>query len=213
MKLSALLAPLLDAKVDHEMIRKMVLAYEQEQIDALAQRRQADADRQARKRERDKSRDITLRHSDRSLTGAGDAPVEDKTSNSEIEPLKKERLARGTRLPENWSLPGEWSEWAIKRGLPQARIPIEAEKLRNWAANAGSKGVKRDWFKAWQNWVIGAIDQLPQNRAPPQQAKAPQLADVFAFIGKQAANGQQEREDSGGLRPTLPHLPAVGSGR
>jgi hypothetical protein len=89
MKLSALLAPLLDAKADHDTIRKVVLAFEAEQTDALEQRRKADAERQARKR----SRDVTLRHSDRSLTGAGDAPVEDKSLTTNIEPQVKKQDA------------------------------------------------------------------------------------------------------------------------
>src|SRR4051812_24724444 len=89
MKLSSLISPLLDAKADHETIRKVVLAFEAEQVDMLERRRQADAERQSRKR----SRDVTLRHSDRSLTGAGDAPVEDKTSRLVIEPQEKKQNA------------------------------------------------------------------------------------------------------------------------
>ena len=99
MKLSALLAPLLDAKADHEMIRAMVLAYESEQADALEHRRKMDAERQARKRERDaSSRDVTLRHSDRSLVRGRDARVEDKTSNTDIEPQKKDKDTPLARL-------------------------------------------------------------------------------------------------------------------
>lgn len=90
MKLSAILAPLVAAKVPHEVILEAVRAYEQEQENALERRRRADADRQARKREREKSRDVTLRHSDRSLVRGRDTRVEDKTSNSEIEPQKKD---------------------------------------------------------------------------------------------------------------------------
>jgi hypothetical protein len=72
----------------------VVEAFEAQQADALERRRQADADRQARKRDRDKSRDVTLRHSDRSLTGAGDARVEVKTSNLDIEPVEKKDTPR-----------------------------------------------------------------------------------------------------------------------
>jgi len=98
MKLSTLLAPLIDAKVDHELIRQQILAFEAEQNDALEQRRRADAERQSRKRDRDQSRDVTLRHSDRSLTG-GDAHVEDKTSNLEIEPQESKGSAPAKPTP------------------------------------------------------------------------------------------------------------------
>lgn len=94
MKLSALIAPLVARNADAQTIMDVVLAYEAEQVDALERRRQADADRQARKRDRDKSRDVTLRHSDRSLTGAGDARVEVKTSNLDIEPVDKKDTPR-----------------------------------------------------------------------------------------------------------------------
>lgn len=70
----------------------MVLAYEAEQADALEKRRQSDRDRQ--QRQRDKSRYVTLRHSDRSLTGGGDARGEVKTSNSDIEPVEKKDTPR-----------------------------------------------------------------------------------------------------------------------
>ena len=51
MKLSALIAPLIAAKAPHDQIMAVVMAYEEQQQDALERRRQADADRQSRKRE------------------------------------------------------------------------------------------------------------------------------------------------------------------
>ena len=148
MKLSALLAPLLDAKADHEMIRKQILAFEAEQADALEQRRAADAARQARKRDADKSRDVTLRHSDRSLTGAGDARVEDKTSNLEIEPQKEERNALTREFASFWS------EFPNKVGKPKAQASFTSARKRasfeaimsGLARYVASKPADRAWL-------------------------------------------------------------------
>lgn len=147
---------------------------------------------------------------------SGDARVEDKTSNSEIEPQKKvgKEAARGTRLPSDFALPADWFQWALARGLPEPRIPVEFEKLTNWAANApGSKAVKRDWFKAWQNWVLGAIDALPQNRAPPASKAAPSMSQLLTAIRDHPnANEPGPPEDRSSFRQAIPDLRIVGSG-
>jgi hypothetical protein len=191
MKLSALLAPLVAAKADHETIMAVVLAYEAEQGDALEKRRESDRLRQEAKRRSSRdSRDPSTSPRDRSLTGGGVTRVEDKTSNSKIEPQEVKGVAktRPTRLPENFVMPVEWGTWAIAEGLPPERVPIEFKKLCNWAANAaGAKGAKSNWFKAWQNWVLGAIDNLKQARAGP--AKAPNIKDFFSAAG--AANADR----------------------
>lgn len=61
MKLSAIIAPLVSAKVPHEIIMQTVMAWEAEQSDALEKRRASDRDRQARKRQGNvMSRDVTV---------------------------------------------------------------------------------------------------------------------------------------------------------
>lgn len=113
---------MLAAKADHALIEQVIIAYEAQQTDALEQRRKADAERQARKR----SRDITVRHSDRVLTGAGDARVEDKNSNLEIEPQEKkeqkETRKRELSLFEVWyqHYPHKVQRGAAERAFPQA---------------------------------------------------------------------------------------------
>lgn len=99
MRLSAILGPLLDAKADHELIRQIVVAHEAEASNALEQRRIADAARQARKRVADKSRDITLRHSDRALTGDRDTRGLDNSLPQKIEQeeSKKEQIATSAK--------------------------------------------------------------------------------------------------------------------
>lgn len=159
-------------------------------------------------------RSRTLPNVPQRLVGEG-ARVEDKTSNSEIEPQGSKGVAkaRPTRLPENFQMPDEWRDWAIAKGLPPERVPIEFEKLCNWAANApGSKGAKSNWFRAWQNWVIEAIDKLhlslPRSRAGPVNG-TPSLAQVFGMVREKAAEDEQRRDGSGGAGAVVLNLPAV----
>src|SRR5690606_13053361 len=61
MKLSAILAPLIAAKVPHDVIMQTVQAWEAEQSDALEKRRSSDRDRQAKRRANNvTSRDATV---------------------------------------------------------------------------------------------------------------------------------------------------------
>ncbi len=139
--------------------------------------------------------------------------VEDKTSSLEIEPKEESKgvaKSRPTRLPENFVMPDEWGTWAIAEGLPPERVPVEFKKLCNWAANAaGAKGAKSNWFKAWQNWIIEAIDKLPRNRGPTAVNGAPTLAQVFGMVSEKAAENEQRRGGGEGTGAVVLNLPAV----
>lgn len=70
-------------------------------------------------------------------------------------PLKKESK-KGTRLPENWSLPMSWGRWALteNRALTAEDVRKEAAKFKNhWLAKAGKDAVKVDWCATWRNWI------------------------------------------------------------
>jgi len=74
-------------------------------------------------------------------------------------PTKKRRS--GSRLPDDWTLPPEWRQWAIEE-TPQVDPVMEAEKFRDfWHSAAGAKGRKADWFATWRNWCRRAVEQLP----------------------------------------------------
>lgn len=59
--------------------------------------------------------------------------------------------ARGTRLPESFTVTPEMREWAAREtpGLDLARAT--AEFADYWRGVAGSKGVKLDWIATWRN--------------------------------------------------------------
>ncbi len=63
----------------------------------------------------------------------------------------------GKRLPDDWSLPDEWRQLAIKEGLPTDMVETEATKFANyWQAKSGNGATKRDWKKTWHNWILNA---------------------------------------------------------
>lgn len=62
---------------------------------------------------------------------------------------------RGTRLPDDFTVPDEWLSWAIEqRRWDPAATREEAENFCNfWQAKTGQAATKLDWRKTWQNWV------------------------------------------------------------
>lgn len=60
--------------------------------------------------------------------------------------------SRGTRLSADWTIPGEWVDWAIAHGHMH---PLdESEKFRDyWHSQPGARGRKADWFATWRNWI------------------------------------------------------------
>jgi hypothetical protein len=179
MKLSVILAPMLDGKADHELIRRTIIAYEAEQNDALSRRRENDAKRQAEKRQREKSRDITLHHSDRSLvTRAEDSSSRLDTHNKKENASPLAQQKRATRLAGDWVIPDEWVAEAVSAGLPRQRALSEAERMKNWSLSA-KNGAKLDWHAAWRNWYRDKIEPSqptkPPDRPPRNAGEAARL--------------------------------------
>ncbi len=173
MKLSTILAAMLDAKADHEMIRRTILDYEAEQTDGLAKRRESDAKRQAEKRARDNhvmSRDVTV-------TVPSRARVEGSSSKEEID-KKENKKERATRLTKEWTLPIEWFDEARNAGLAPERVGIEARKMLNWSLSA-KDGAKLDWHAAWRNWFQRALEA--KATAPPKKVT---LASMWRDEGR-----------------------------
>ncbi len=87
---------------------------------------------------------------------------------------------RGTRLPNDWVLPGEWGRWAIQEtGLPRERILLEAATFADyWQALPGAKAVKLDWEKTWRNWIRRAASSFrtAAQRKPLANIQAAQQA-------------------------------------
>lgn len=89
------------------------------------------------------------------------------------EPNNKEKeegvRKRAARLPNDWSLPKEWHEWARKEGYAEDTIKLEAAQFGNyWQAKAGKDACKLDWEKTWHNWMLKAPKPKQQQLALPK---------------------------------------------
>lgn len=89
------------------------------------------------------------------------------------QPQKK----KASRLPENWSLPRAWGQWAVSEGYSEAVIRVEAEKFRDyWISKSGKDAAKLDWFATWRNWIRGCA-KSHTGRGPPGGEKT--ILDVL----------------------------------
>lgn len=71
---------------------------------------------------------------------------------------------RGTRLPDDWTLPEEWEVWA-RETHPEVAVSPEAEKFRDhWHSCPGQRGVKLSWSATWRNWIRRAAESSPRQR-------------------------------------------------
>lgn len=180
MKLSAILAPLVAANVSAEVILQTVLAYEQQQADALEHRRQVDAERQARKRERDKSRDVTLRHSDRPLVRDRVAGVEDTNSTTKIEPLSQKQTAASRGVAEfkaklaplldadllDAFVSVRKAKRAAMTGYAAGLFVADAERCGMSVAEAAKECVRSSWITVKPEYFAGRPRASPQPKPP-----------------------------------------------
>lgn len=68
-------------------------------------------------------------------------------------PLPKEEAprARGTRLPDDFTVTDEMRAWAAQKA-PGVDVDAATEEFADyWRAVAGAKGVKLDWIATWRN--------------------------------------------------------------
>lgn len=94
-----------------------------------------------------------------------DANREPRTDNRE--PIKKTSAARGTRLPQDFQLPGDWIAFCTQQ-RPELDAREVFEGFRDyWVAQPGQKGVKTDWTATWRNWV--RRQQIPKKTAAEER--------------------------------------------
>lgn len=87
---------------------------------------------------------------------------------------------RGSRIAPDWSLPGDWREWATGFGMSPAMVETEADSFRDyWTAKPGQAGVKLDWLATWRNWCRKAMERKPQRMNGGRQNAADREEDVY----------------------------------
>lgn len=129
---------------------------------------------------------------------------------SEIAPPAKKRASR---LPETWSLPRAWGQWAVSEGFTEAVIRSEAEKFRDhWCSKPGRDATKLDWEATWRNWMRKCPKQS-SSRAPPihERTILDAIDDLIRDNDHELPAGKTIDHD-GGDRPPNVHLLANAQG-
>ncbi len=103
---------------------------------------------------------------------------------------------RAARLPQDWTLPKSWGDWAVSElGMQPAAVRTEAAKFADhWHAKAGRDAAKLDWLATWRNWCRTALERsprpLPGRQQPaPAQTDAQRTAEVRRLLGFDAIDG------------------------
>lgn len=113
---------------------------------------------------KDKLEEIQI-NSKNVLEGVLDAPPQ-------IEIPEKSEKKKGTRLPDDWTLPDAWGDWAmtycVSKGLFDGK-PFVIEQgvvFKNYWTAKTSQATKRDWQGTWENWIRRGLPdyQLKQKR-------------------------------------------------
>ncbi len=194
-EIAKLIADMVRAGVDPELIGRAAAALaEREPVlvaDEQAERRRAKDRERKRLRKSAESAESAEEVSPKKETSP--TPPKEKTTPSTTEPNGSSKT-RATRLAADWVLPTEWRADALKAGLPQSRIDIEAEKMRDWSLSSPS-GAKRDWRAAWRNWVKSAAEKLPRGSPKPNAFERP---DHFANYAQELSDGQNRNHRSDG---------------
>lgn len=174
-------------KWKHKRIEEeLVVAYEKYEARAEAGRKGNEKRWHGRRAEAEPS------HCDSNAIANGSQPI---TNNPiPIKEEKKEKSARGTRLPENWQPSDKNLLDARQLGLSEAEINFEADKFRDyWVPMPGQRGVKLDWDGTWRNWC--------RNRRPGN------------FKGKSNVVESDRERRKRESREALDKLTAFGEGR
>lgn len=169
MKLSALIAPLIEAKADHDTIMRVVLAFEAEQGDALERRRANDRDRQKRHRNVT-SRDVTVTVSSHERVMRGEDNLLTKNQAGQEERKKEGAPAALSPCSElEIVLDSERARAVVDHRL-RLRKPLTAHAARLLAKKLAlfpdpNEAADRMIEKGWQS--IEVDWDKPRSTAPP----------------------------------------------
>lgn len=107
----------------------------------------------------------------------------DTDTDTEQKQTKTKDLARGSRLPADWTLPKEWGEWALSERPELNREDIRkiADQFRDyWISVPGQRGVKLDWLATWRNRVRDVKVNASQSK---------EKFDPLAYVNKHRPKG------------------------
>ncbi|AIX99796.1 hypothetical protein ART_0198 [Arthrobacter sp. PAMC 25486] len=88
------------------------------------------------------------------------------TATSSKEDKREAPQKRGTRIPEDFQLTAEMSQWAASNA-PNVDINLETMKFKNhWESKAGRDATKLDWIKTWRNWILNSRSNAATTSKP-----------------------------------------------
>jgi uncharacterized protein YdaU (DUF1376 family) len=109
-------------------------------------------ERERKKREQEEGREKPRRSKEESIDLFDSEPP--------VEPPKRAKQERKTRLPEDWKPSEEEFQYALDKGMTHDQVRREVEKFINhWISNGESKS---DWSRTWKNWAIRALEYQPR---------------------------------------------------
>ena len=82
------------------------------------------------------------------------AIVEALTNHDALPTKRSVPSKRAERLPDDWTPPAEWLDWAseARKWEPAVCVEEAANFACYWQAKSGKDATKLDWQKTWQNW-------------------------------------------------------------
>ena len=101
-----------------------------------------------------------------------------------IPPKPETKLARATRLSDDWQpLPLIGKADDMVRRWQAGELERELAKFRNfWIAKAGKDACKSDWQRTWINWLISADERKPKNGQQHHSNRPNPTAVAYALL-------------------------------
>jgi hypothetical protein len=111
--------------------------------------------------------------------------------------VEREQQKQAKRLPEDWQPSVADINYAKEHGADAAGVLRESAKFKNhWLNKSGKDAKKLEWWRAWQNWVLGVRD-WGSSRGPPVRQQQQSFQEIAAEIRSQNNVGPvQDRPSS-----------------
>lgn len=168
---------------------------------------------QSRRASKKWAKSENIKENNEAVMPAGNANIATPTP-TEVTSLRSvaaaPKRAKGTRLPDDWSLPNEWGKWAQDDlGLDAKFIRQQTAVFRDyWIAKAGANATKLDWQATWRNWMRKAAQDRSRDRGG--SARQPSMLELNAQLLAEMEDADARRQaDRPSLEPPAGHLPDI----
>jgi biotin operon repressor len=153
----------------------------------------------------DKSLTVTVTPRDESLTVNIAVPNRNSyDAEPVIEPVisnnitRVRRKSQNTDFPENFYLDQATQRVADNLGMTDNQVSVEIECMRDWSANAGPKGFKKNWQAFARNWFRNNFKKGKPNGSYQNGHKPGTVADGFAKVRAVIAEAERRENEGNG---------------